>query len=112
MPRGITKKSSNKPNLRVHVLTDREKALQAEVETLQAELQRMLERIEWGNEARASAREANTHLAKELERMRTERDAAIQARYDVARLEGVLQGLERAGKLEPEGLRLNFGGNR
>lgn len=48
----------------------------------------------------ASQREAGTYRA-ENERLRKELNIAEQHRLEAARLEGVIQGLERAGKIDP-----------
>lgn len=93
-----TPKTAVKPSKKP---TERELELEKQVQDLQYKLDDLQERLRYADEAKASAREASQHLAKELEQVRKERDVYAHAPHEVSRLEGVLQGLERAGKIEP-----------
>jgi flagellar biosynthesis/type III secretory pathway protein FliH len=79
-----------------------------QIESLQEERRELIatnnthvERLKWREEALASAKQASATLERENERLRKELEKAEHSRYENARLEGVLQGLERAGKIEP-----------
>lgn len=89
------KTASKKPSQ-----TEQERSLEAEVRRLEGKIFDLCERVKYCDEAIASSRAATAQIAKELETVRKERDANAKASLEVARLNGVLQGLERAGKIE------------
>lgn len=82
-------------------LQEANRILTAENNQLRGRVEDLRERLNYADDAKASAREASAQLVKEAERLRTELVASKDARFEVARLEGVLQGLERAGKIDP-----------
>lgn len=82
-------------------MTERELGWQKEVLDLVATIDTLREQLKWREDARDGYYEGNKVLKVENERLRKELDATERARMDVARLEGVLQGLERAGKIDP-----------
>ncbi len=68
---------------------------------LEVKFTAMEQTLKYAEDARASARESAAVLKQQLDNALKERDAYKPAALEVARLNGVLEGLERAGKIDP-----------
>lgn len=71
-----------------------------QIEDLNATISYLRDQLTWREEARDGHKAAADTLAGENKRLRERLDQTADARLEVARLEGVLYGLERAGKIE------------
>jgi uncharacterized coiled-coil DUF342 family protein len=84
----------------VRNLDEEVQRLQQEVSSLRERVSSLLEQLKWREDARDGYKASADRLSEENKRLLTQLNASHDARFEVSRLEGVLQGLERAGKIE------------
>jgi predicted RNase H-like nuclease (RuvC/YqgF family) len=76
--------------------------LEARIDYLERENRDLAQKLEYKQETLDAYRNSDKTLRSELDRTLARLKDAEQAQFDVYRLEGVLEGLERAGKVDKQ----------